>query len=337
MTLTSSTGGDASMELIMAAQDDPTPWEFHTPLDTAADLPPSSPDNSVSIPGRAYFSALGIVRRKPSRPDAPTTLSKSCSDKLSLKQCTSLLSSITSLLVSPEHAYLKTLVLPRSQYSAMACKRAFGDATNDNGDDDKVAGRMRSVKGMRWKGTGYRFEPFKVLTTSHEFAFSRHCDSLSGQNLVPSNLSAVWTAATSPGASGVEESLIGGVLQGRKAFPSHSSPSRRLDSRAASRVSRIKTWQLAASIAGVLFMPPSPLSQSVPQNGKAITRALVPGVAASYPEAMKTTSYTYTYRNVKESDLLTGRRAVKEEVRRRCLKRWVRNDQRGEEFTIVDI
>ena len=48
--------GDASMELIMEAQDDPTPW----PVAAAetGDLP-------VVMRGRGNFAELGIVRRKP--------------------------------------------------------------------------------------------------------------------------------------------------------------------------------------------------------------------------------------------------------------------------------
>ena len=46
------------MELVMEAQDDATPWVLVEPA-TAA-------DGSVqSLPGREYFSELGIVRRKP--------------------------------------------------------------------------------------------------------------------------------------------------------------------------------------------------------------------------------------------------------------------------------
>jgi tRNA-specific adenosine deaminase 1 len=45
--------GDASMELIMALQADPTPWAY---------VPEERPDTML---GRGDFSRLGIVRRKP--------------------------------------------------------------------------------------------------------------------------------------------------------------------------------------------------------------------------------------------------------------------------------
>ncbi|KAL9044777.1 MAG: hypothetical protein Q9214_002106 [Letrouitia sp. 1 TL-2023] len=167
--------GDASMELVMEAQKDATPWPV-------AD----SNGNNLSAPallkGRGSFSELGIVRRKPARADSPLTLSKSCSDKLALKQCTSLLSSLTSLLISPEHGYLDTLVLPRSQHNHTACTRAF-----------RPEGRMKSVFNCKW-ASAYRFHPFSVQNTEQEFAYSRR----------------MWHP-------NLLERLILGRLQGRKA------------------------------------------------------------------------------------------------------------------------
>lgn len=102
--------GDASMELVMSAQEDTEPWNYEE-------------SEQGILPGRGYFSKLGVVRRKPSRADAPQTNSKSCSDKLALKQSTSLLSSLTSLLLHPENAYLRSIVIPISRYVPAAVKR----------------------------------------------------------------------------------------------------------------------------------------------------------------------------------------------------------------------
>jgi tRNA-specific adenosine deaminase 1 len=243
--------------------DDSTPWALPSPT-PVADTNQSPTMNGI-LPGRSYFSHLGIVRRKPSRPDAPPTLSKSCSDKLALAQCTSLLSSPVSLLISPENAYLRTLTLPVSQYSSSGCERAFSEI-----------GRMKAVRGRRWEG-GYRFCPFRVGGTGREFAFSRR----GGQRerLVPSNLAAVWTPFG-------EETLIGGVLQGRKQF----------DPRGASMISKKSMWRLALDLAAVLAVP-------------VITQALK---VASYEQ-------------VKRSYLLEKRRKVKEDVRDTALQNWVQN------------
>jgi tRNA-specific adenosine deaminase 1 len=216
------------MELTMAAQEDATPW---TPPPTSSPSPSESAICSTTqapLHGRSYFSELGLVRRKPSRPDAPPTLSKSCSDKLSLKQCTSLLSSTTSLLISPSNIYIKTLVLPSSQLSITAVKRAFSSE-----------GRMAPAfgKDKAWDG-GYAFKPFRVLGTEKEFTYSRRQKLGEGEKIVPSNVSASWSPRFS-------ETLIGGTLQGKKQF----------SLKGASRVCKRRSWKLALEIAKAVSVP----------------------------------------------------------------------------------
>ena len=169
--------GDASMELTMDAQEDPTPWSLPANPTSAA------PSEDVVLRGRGYFSELGVVRRKPgtsaaacrglylinnpaisARPDAPATLSKSCTDKIALKQCTSLLNAPAALLLDPRTAYLRTLILPESQHVPAATTRAFGSS-----------GRMAplcSETSQTWPHA-YTFRPFEVQTVSHEFEWSR--------------------------------------------------------------------------------------------------------------------------------------------------------------------
>lgn len=232
--------GDASMELIMDAQPDASPWE--TPLSarmmersglaTAAAAAPE-----LMMLGRACFSRLGVVRRKPARPDAPPTLSKSCSDKLALKQCTSLLGAAASLLVAPRAAYLASLVLPQDQFSAAACRRCFSPL-----------GRMAAVvvdgSGGGWGG-GYVFRPFEVRTTAVEFGFSRR-GGPEGTRYVASSLATAWTA------NGLAENIIGGVLQGRK----------QMDPRGGSKLDRQWIWHLAVEVAEGVGMP-----EAVPADG----------------------------------------------------------------------
>lgn len=157
------------------------------------------------------------------RGDSLPTLSKSCSDKLALKQCTSLLSSDTITLISPERAYLETVILPQSQYLEPSFRRAFG-----------TEGRMKPVVGKTWLG-GFSYRPFDVRTTVINFDFSRyHLSSLEGQ-LKSSNISAVWTPC-------VQETLINGVLQGRKQD----------DPRGASAVSRKRMHDLGSCVSNQL-------------------------------------------------------------------------------------
>lgn len=274
-------GGDASMELTIASQKDTTPW----PLLVSHPLPSSSHLSSPPslLQGRGYFSELGIVRRKPSRRDAPPTLSKSCSDKLALKQCTSLLSAPVSALISPSNVYLSSFTLPSSQFSSSGCLRAFSPD-----------GRMAPLKDRQW-GNGYRFHPFRILTTRTEFAFSRRGrlveeggrSGTAGElELVPSNLAAGWTPYG-------EESLIGGVLQGRRQF----------DPRGASVLCRKSMWKLAAELAALVAVP-------------AVSQTLSQG----------------SYELVKSSSLLEARIRVKDEVKERALRGWITNE--GDDFSL---
>ena len=222
--------GDASMELTMSLQEDATPWT--SPVPTVTSDTQSMSDGSVpsALRGRSHFSHLGLVRCKPSRPDAPMTYSKSCTDKLSLTQATSLLSGLTSLLISPRNAYLRTITLPESQNVPAACERAFSPF-----------GRMKPAfqawsEGQGYEG-GYRWNSFDVLSTTREFTWSRR--------MVPphlkatsSNLSAVWTPSW-------QETLIGGALQGRKQF----------DPRGASAICRRSMWRTAVQIAATIGLP----------------------------------------------------------------------------------
>lgn len=236
--------GDASMELTIAAQADAAPWEaplprhlmerngFHTAPSTTntktdevtAATASAAPD--LLLLGRACFSHLGVVRRKPARPDAPPTLSKSCSDKLALKQCTSVLCSAVSLLVSPRGVYLASLVLPESQFSETACERCFSPR-----------GRMAGVGELetRW-GSGYQFRPFEVQTTGLEFMFSRRArGDEATTKYVASTLATAWNAR------GLADNVIGGVLQGRK----------QTDPRGGNAVCRRRLWGLAQEIASL--------------------------------------------------------------------------------------
>ncbi|KFY66879.1 hypothetical protein V497_00662 [Pseudogymnoascus sp. VKM F-4516 (FW-969)] len=273
--------GDASMELTMAAQDDATPWAI------PAAASPSATDSSM--PGRGYFSNLGIVRRKPSRPDAPSTLSKSCSDKITLKQIISVLSSVTSLLISPENAYLQTLTLPESQYVTAGCERCFSPRGRLKGLDVPPSG-------------GYSFQDFKMMTTTREFVFSRRDTEgspLLSDTISPSNIAASWSPY-------FEETLIGGVLQGRK----------QNDPKGASVVCKRKMWELARDITRLLDLE----SSSSLEN----SLSLVGEDGAGEPRR--------TYEDMKQGQLLQDRMTAKTNARK-TLKGWVRNDG-DERFTL---
>ncbi|KAI5804349.1 adenosine deaminase/editase [Geopyxis carbonaria] len=226
--------GDSSMELTMSAQADATAW---TPPAPSADDQPAAP-LVAHLRGRGYFAALGAVRTKPGRADSPETLSKSCSDKLAVHQCLSLLLAAAAHLVAPDNVYIATLVLPASQHTPAGCERAWGRT-----------GRLAALDGRAWTG-GYAFRPFAVATTALEFAFSKRV-----VGPVASNMSAVMVRGVG------DETLIGGVLQGRKQFSG---------ARAGSMVCKAKLWAAAAAAAPV---PAAATYAEIKEGGGATMRA----------------------------------------------------------------
>jgi tRNA-specific adenosine deaminase 1 len=116
--------------------------------------------------------------------------------------------------VDPEKAYIDTLVLPEDRYLTVGCSRSFG-----------AEGRLKPISQSDWGGN-YAFRPFKVQTTDLKFDFSKTSVDQRGGKLSASNLAAAWTA------SGVEETILGGVVQGRKAF----------DIKGGSHMSRRSMW-----------------------------------------------------------------------------------------------
>ena len=264
--------GDASMELTMREQQDDTPWP--------------SENSAGELLGRGHFDQLGIVRRKPARPDAPETLSKSCSDKLALKQCTGLLSSLTAKLVWPSNVYLSTLVLPESQYVSEACERAFGGT-----------GRMHPLVHadiqQKWKkrGSGYAFRPFTILPTKREFDYSKRggvsaspTHSTTEQaKAVPSNLSAVYTSRR-------QETLINGALEGRRWD----------DFRPAVKVNAFCRRAMWTAVLNV---------------------AVLAGLSV-----LRDSLHKATYADAKAVDGLSARREVKKDVTELALKGWKRNE-----------
>ncbi|KAL1961319.1 hypothetical protein VTO42DRAFT_47 [Malbranchea cinnamomea] len=249
--------GDASMELCMAAQEDPTPWEVSSNCQGSSD---EAPPTKQLLDGRAFFSILGVVRRKPSRADAEPTLSKSCSDKLAVKQVTSILSFPTSILVAPtQSAYIKNLLLPDDEISRVACDRCFGSGEG---------GRLKPLKNRIWSdssapGVEYVFRPFQVRSLPTDrfeelWQFGKSKDPTEAKNYKPGNISAVWTAAPShpclshsfkrpsPGTN-LNETLVNGVRQGY-----HVSSS---NSRKASAISRARMWDLLREVMELLPTP----------------------------------------------------------------------------------
>lgn len=252
----------------MAAQEDPTPWELPSPAPAASNnTDTENIPNEATLIGRAHFQLLGVVRRKPARTDAESTRSKSCSDKLALRQVSSLLCQETSLLIAPTaNAYLAGVILPEEEISRVACERAFG-----------ADGRMEALRGRGWpiathreedsSGYGYRFLPFQILSIPsgqidrlYPFRKPPPCpsdDKPSKPKTKPGNVSAIWTIAPSHASplpdhnpkslpklrgsnTGLYETVINGVKQGNRALAPLA--------RGASALCRARLWGVVRDV-----------------------------------------------------------------------------------------
>lgn len=91
--------GDCSMEYLASSLDSNEPWTEQAELFL----------NDQFHRGRNNFDRVGVVRTKPGRPDSLISYSKSCSDKLCLKQLTGICNTTTALIFDP--IYLDYLVV----------------------------------------------------------------------------------------------------------------------------------------------------------------------------------------------------------------------------------
>ncbi|EFW20203.1 hypothetical protein D8B26_003364 [Coccidioides posadasii str. Silveira] len=349
--------GDASMELCMAAQDDPTPWDVRALDDAATEI--ESDLTKGLLDGRAHFSVLGAVRRKPSRADAEPTLSKSCSDKLAAKQITSLLSFPASLLIAPSpNAYLANLILPEDEISQVACERSFGNGQT---------GRLRELNGRKWQDFGasarldsyYAFFPFTVRSLPMEQLSALWHFSKSKDAGLPasksSNKSAVWTAASSFGAkpaytsfrqkqstgrasksipktfpTNIIETILNGVKQGYRI----TSP----DARKASALSRAKMCELLCDIVKLLpevsigyyqSKDGCPVNENEASRKRLDDRSEMGERFAHLKECVVSSpTYFLMKRNAEGARLLHLRKQALEDVRQ-TLGNWIEN--RGDE------
>ncbi|KAK9235359.1 adenosine deaminase/editase [Lipomyces kononenkoae] len=177
--------GDASMELVGAGTQDA--WD-------AGKLEPGRP-----LKGREYFSEIGRVRTKPGRSDAPESLSKSCTDKLCLRQFTSLLLTPTTLLIDVDEMYLTALIVPESKFNRESFARAFGRY-----------GRLSRMFELDDDGS-HGFWPFEYWTyKGPQFEHSK--ESIGEDKSKPSNISMIYVANMED-----VESIVKGRKMGAKA------------------------------------------------------------------------------------------------------------------------
>lgn len=336
--------GDASMELCMAAQEDSTPWDVSSP--NTPNLGDEPNPTMQLLDGRAYFSILGVVRRKPSRADAEPTLSKSCSDKIAVKQVTSILSFPASLLVAPtKSAYIKSFLLPAEEISRVACDRCFGSGET---------GRFKPLKNKIWTnasapGLEYAYHPFEVRSLPTDrfkslWDYDKSADPAKAKNYKPGNISAVWTAAPthavqslqskgSPPSTNLLETLVNSVRQGYHI----SSPS----GRKASALSRARMWDLLREVMELLS------THSLERNGAATVREerIGEGLASAadsairdqgshYESLLSSETYASLKQRVSENEACQSRKQALADVRE-ILGNWIPNH--GDEDWTLDV
>ena len=107
--------GDASATYLEESIGQSENWDFESKGDGV--------DSSI-LRGRSYFGKRGQVRTKPGRGDSLLSLSKSCSDKLCLRQYLGITNAINSHLF-PQGVYLDYLILPREKYKNIDLERCF--------------------------------------------------------------------------------------------------------------------------------------------------------------------------------------------------------------------
>ena len=113
--------GDASISYLTDTLDDKEPWKED--ISNSRKKQKLDSDKSVNR-GRTNFDKKGIVRTKPGRSDSAITLSKSCSDKLCMKQLIGITNTITSLLF-PDGIHLDYLVFPKDKLKEDDIYRCF--------------------------------------------------------------------------------------------------------------------------------------------------------------------------------------------------------------------
>lgn len=145
---------------------------------------------------------------------------------------------------------------------------------------------MKHVANRSWSG-GHTFRPFQVKPTDRNFSYSRRTIAFPSEVARGSNVSAVYHPR-------LHETLINGVLQGRKQF----------DVRGGSALCNARMWRVVVEVA-------------------------VAVAGSSLPEKM----FFGRYQQLKESDALEHRREVKKEVRLEALRGWIRNEGDDFELT----
>lgn len=169
--------GDASMSYLTESLDDNKPWQE----DSKSTSKYQKLNSKVPlIRGRRNFDQVGMVRTKPGRADSIITLSKSCSDKLCLRQLTGITSSITSLLFR-ENIYLDYLVLQEDKFNQRDIDRCFFERFTQKLD--------QSLKPHPIEVIGYKKDAFQFHKPTNDL--TRVPSQLSILHIIPTKMTQI--------------------------------------------------------------------------------------------------------------------------------------------------
>ena len=212
--------GDASMELLIQSKspEEARPW---------TDVPHTSDKNAPRpLLGRGYFSQLGAVRRKPSRGDAEATMSKSCTDKLAMKQFTSLLSfPADTFIAQTANCFVSWFVVYEDRYIHAAHERSFGKK-----------GRLQTME-----NEARRFNVCILPSSCPRFEFEKESTEIPSK---ASNVSALWIRGSGHASDDTIEVLLNGVKQGFKQFENREGKQ--------SAICRKQMWSSGVRVAALL-------------------------------------------------------------------------------------
>lgn len=208
--------GDASMDTMEDQNDAASQFEINDD-DTSQYL---LEGNTTILRGRLNFSKKGYVRSKPGRYDSQITLSKSCSDKLCMKQVTSLLNSITYDLLN-EPVYIDYILIPSLE------------GTDFNGIERCFKTRLNN---KYQKSDIHRPVFFVVETCDNEFIDDKKYD-----DETPSAMSSIKLYYDKSNVQ--EQAILNGVKNG-----SYTKGSKPLPKGCEPAISRLGQWKLFKEI-----------------------------------------------------------------------------------------